>query len=182
MQVQTASGIGGVSDGDLGALRRGKLIRVYGLERVFIDLFDDIVHATGVTAGHHPLGSFESMAGATIVVRQRAECGDRRATQHEFVTVERVGDQAALGARKKNLSSGTLNTRIPTANSDDAVRRQDRIFGCLRSGHNSLAEGEFVPGRSPIGRLGEALGHFKHQLIGIGAIEIHRPFDIERAC
>lgn len=107
MQVQTASGIGGVFDGDLGALRRGQLIRVYGLERVFIDLFDDIVHATGITAGRHPLGSLESMAGATVVVRQRAECGDRRATQHEFVTVERVGDQAALGARKKNLSSGT---------------------------------------------------------------------------
>ena len=64
MQVQTASGIGGVFDGDLGALRRGQLIRVYGLERVFIDLFDDIVHATGITAGRHPLGSLESMAGA----------------------------------------------------------------------------------------------------------------------
>lgn len=53
-----------------------------------------IVYATGVTAGRHPLGSLESMSGATVVVRQRAECGDRRATQHEFVTVEHVGDQA----------------------------------------------------------------------------------------
>lgn len=138
-------------------------------------MFDDIVHATGVTAGRHPLGSLESMAGATVVVRQRAECGDRRATQHEFVTVERVGDQAALGARKKNLSSGTLNTCVPTANSDDAVRRQGRVFGCLRSSHNSLTECEFVSGRSPIGRLSEVLGHFKYQLIGM---LVHAGFEI----
>lgn len=45
------------------------------------------------------------MAGATVVVRQRAECGDRRATQHEFVTVERVGDQAAYKTAYCNTRS-----------------------------------------------------------------------------
>ena len=45
------------------------------------------------------------MSGATVVVRQRAECGDRRATQHEFVTVEHVGDQAVYKTTYCNTRS-----------------------------------------------------------------------------
>jgi lactose/raffinose/galactose permease len=60
------------------------------------------------------------MAGATVVVRQRAECGDRRATQHEFATVEHVGDQAVY-------KTAYCNTRSMGDLGSNSLREEEKM-------------------------------------------------------
>ena len=145
-----------VADRNSGVSGGCQLVGVGHCHAVIAGLLDSNVSATGVAACNGPLGAFETVSGAAVVVGQGPEGGELRGANNMLGAVVYPGDDAALSAGQNNFSLVVAQTDVPAA---DGHRRICCVFSgvcfSLRCGDDVLTEGNFVSCRSPCGVFSE---------------------------